>query len=420
LGTLQTTKTVSQFSMARSRADSRLDVRGKRAALGEPLMLAQLEVGRPSAASDTPGALREGTEGSGVFADVEYDRRRRATTQLEAGYRGGITEAIVGWDHTTRDQLVAGAFVGWRSASADYRNPSLVPEGPNSQFKASLDAATQAAICRIGPGGGFDDEGPRIGAFVVKHFGSAFADAAVQFSRRSYRYSRNVCTIESSSSALVPDPDSLSGFSSSNTPVDDVFAGTISAKARLTEWAASARAGIDFGAESGLQWGPRLLLNYTRTQLGGFTETGRTSVTHQVKSASGLVVLNRSAGDPIGLEMSFDRQRRTSVQSELQLVAAYRFETGFGTLVPRAAVAWQHEFKGERQLVNVRMAQDFRPSPTAFSYTTDSLDKNKGTVAIGASLLHGERFAGGVELRHLVADDRFDSTSLVVQLRWRY
>jgi uncharacterized protein YhjY with autotransporter beta-barrel domain len=285
-----------------------------------------------------------------------------------------------------------------------------------------LTAATQVDICKVGPGGRFDDKGGLVGGFIAKRVGEAFADVGVQFSRRDYNYERNVCSIEGDGGAitrvaLIPGE---SGFASGGILLDDIYAGTISGKARVSDWSLSGRIGFDGGGEQ-WQWGPRLSLSYQRTSIGAFTESGRTSVTNIVKSNNELVLTTeRSAGDPTGLELAFDRQRRTSLLSELQVVAAYRHEAGFGTLVPRVSASWQHEFKGDRELVGVRLAQDRRASPTNFSFTTDSADKNKGTLSFGLSLQRGPQFAADVELTRLLGDDRFDSTQLALQARWRF
>jgi uncharacterized protein YhjY with autotransporter beta-barrel domain len=424
LGSLQTTKTVSQFRLARSRADSRLNARGKRTGLGGgPVLLVQLGAGLPTMTGDASPA--EAETGPGVFVHATGERRDRVTTALEAGYRANMAEMLIGMDYTTRERWVAGAWVGYNSVDANYRNPNVLIGGTAGGFGASV-ATLQSAICKVGPGGGFDDKGARLGGFIAKRFGDGFADVAVQYSRRNYAYQRNVCAIEAGPEEIVADPDSVSGFSSratiadGGTKIDDIYAGTISGKAKVTEWGLSARVGFDVLAEQ-LQWGPRVSLTYLRTRVGAYTEAGRTSVTNRVESNTPLVLFtDRAAGDPTGLELSFDRQRRTSLQSEVQLVAAYRFDTDVGTLVPRLSASWLHEFKGERELVGLRMAQDFRADPTRFSFTTDSVDKNKGAVAIGLSMVQGPQFTADVEVSRLLADDRFDSTKVALQAIWRF
>lgn len=420
LGSLQTTKTVSQFRLARSRTDSRLDPRGKRAGLDGPILLAQLG-GNPLAAL-SPDSEPAGDLGPGVFMQVTHERRSRVGTALEAGYRGNAGEALIGVDYATRNRWLVGAWLGWRDADADYRSTSALIGGADPAFGNSLTPALLSDICRVGPGGGFDDNGARYGGFVAKRFDDAFIDAAAQYSRRNHAYQRNVCATEGFG-AIIRDPNNPGQFlrdGGNGGVLDDIYAGTIFGKARLTEWGVSVRAGFDVNADP-FQWGPRLSLTYLRTTVGAYVESGRTSVTNRVESNNPAVLFtDRAAGDPTGLELAFDAQRRVSLQSELQLVAAYRLQTGVGTWVPRASIAWQHEFDGERRAVTVRMAQDRRAAPTRFNFTTDSSDKNKGTVGLGLSFVQGEQLTADLAVSRLVGDSRFDSTQVAVQAHWRF
>ncbi len=417
LGSAQTTKTVSQFRAVRSRADSRLAPRDKRSALDDRVLLAQAGGG-----SLGPMVLRLGSgdaDGLGAFVQIDHELRTRSTTALETGYRAHTTEATLGLDTAVAGQWLVGGWLGWRGTSADYRTPGLLIGGADNGFGSSLDRATRAAICRTEPGGGFDDEGSRIGVFAARRFGEGFADLGLQYSRRHYRYDRNVCAIEANSGALAADPNSPSGFTSDGIAIDDVYGGNIVGKARLTEWALSTRAGMDFG-EDRFSWGPRVGLTYTRTRIGAYTETGRTSVTHTVRSNTGLLETVRAPGDPTGLELAFEGRSRSSLQSELQLVAALRYDTPMGALTPRLALSWLHEFRYERQSVRVRMAGDRRAVPTVFEFTTDAQDPDRGLLALGLTWQSSAGFSADAELRHQFGDNRFDATSLGLRALWRF
>lgn len=417
LGSAQTTKTVSQFRAVRSRSDSRLTTRDKRSALDGQVLLAQAGGGNVG-----PMELGFGSgeaDGLQAYVQLDHEVRTRSTTPLETGYRARTTEATLGLDTAVAGQWVLGGWLGWRGTSADYRTPGLLIGGSDNGFGNSLDGATRAAICRTQPGGGFDDEGARIGVYAARRFGDGFADLGAQYSRRHYRYDRSVCAIEANPGALAADPGSPSGYTSDGIAIDDVYGGIISGKARLTEWALSARAGIDFGQDR-FSWGPRLGLTYTRTRIGAYTETGRTSVTHTVRSNTGLLETLRSPGDPIGLELAFGDRSRSSLQSELQLVTALRQDTPMGALTPRLALSWLHEFRGERQAVPVRMAGDRRATPTVFEFTTDAQDPDRGLLALGVTWQGSAGFTADVELRHQFGDNRFDVTSLGLRALWRF
>ena len=418
LGSPQTTKTVSQFRLARSRADSRLKASGKRAGLDEPVLLAQLDSRiRPTVVDSSDADPVDGL-GLGTFVQIGHERRDRKTTELEAGYRAGTTEGLFGMDFLRQDGLLAGAWMAYRNVAANYRPDEVMTSQlrPTSDFARDLTPAVQADICKIGPGGQFADKGLRLGGFVAKRFGEGFADVGVQYSRRRYSYERNVCAIEAVGGALTKVG---ANYQSGGILIDDIYGGAISGAAALSEWGVSGRGGWDFGDER-LQWGPRLSLTYLRSTLAAYTETGRTSVTNQVVSATGGLTTNRAAGDPTGLEMAFDAQHRSSLQSELQLLASYRFVAAVGTLVPRVALSWVHEFKGERQTIAVHMAQDHRATPTRFEYTSDAVDKNKGNLVLGLQLLRGPQFSADLEYSRLLGDDRFNASAITARALWRY
>jgi uncharacterized protein YhjY with autotransporter beta-barrel domain len=418
LGSLQTTKTVSQFRLARRRLDSRLEQQDKKSGLGRAIRLAALgEPVRPPL-TDIPGLETAPQAGPAVFGQIEYERRDRTVTDLEAGYEADVASALIGIDYATPDGVVVGAWAGYRDTNAGYKALSLFVGDPD--LSSTLDPALAQDVCRIGSGGDFDDRGAQFGAFLGKRFGRGFADLAVQYSRRDYDYRRNICAIEAGGTDVTPDSDPLneSGFQSGGVDIDDIYAGTISGSTRLTEWSVSARAGYDLGSDRFL-WGPRISITYLESKVRPFTETGRTSVTNTVRANTSVLETPRSPESPTGLELAFDEQSRTSLQTEAQLVAAYRFETRFGTMIPRISGSWIHEFRADRDLVTVRMAQDLRATPTRFSFTTDRVDENKGAIAIGLTAFIGRELTADIELSRLVGDDLFDSTIIRALARWR-
>lgn len=393
LGSLQTTKTVSQFRLARRRIDSR-SPRGKRFGLNGSTMLAKLDQASRPAMTDANDL--EFSQGSfGVYTQGEYERRDRAATALEAGYEAKITSGLAGFDYVTPSGLLAGIWAGYGNTGADYTGSNLVDGGVD-----------HAELCKLDPGGGFNNVEVKLGGFVGGRFGRGFADVAAQYSNRDHDYERNVCAIRKSSAP--------------GTSPDDIYAGTLTGQTTLTEWSISARTGFDFGDE-GFLWGPRVSITYVKSKIDAFTETGQTSVTETIKSNNpAILTTERNAGDPTGLELAFDQQSRSSLQTEAQFVAAYRAVQKFGTLIPRASASWIHEFKGERKSVTVHMAQDYRTTPARFSFTTDSADKNKGVIAVGVTALLNMPLAVDLEVARLIADDNFDATTLTAQARWRF
>jgi len=422
MGSLQTTKTVSQFRLTRRRVDSRLNLREQRFGLNGSIMLAALGEPFQPPISDVSGLEPETPGGFSVFAQGDYESRDRDTTALEAGYEADVSGGLIGVDYTTPGKFVIGAWVGYRKTDATYNTDNNFLAGGMQPSSSIIDPAVLSDMANLNPGGDFDDESVTLGGYAGARFGRGFADLGVQYSHRDYDYRRKVCVIESPSDTDPIEPDSSveSGFSAGGIEVDDIYAGTISGDTSPTEWGVSARMGYDFGSERFL-WGPRVSLTYIKSEIDAYTESGKTSVTNTVKSNNEAILTTiREAGDPTGLELAYDEQERTSLQTEAQLVAAYRFEPKFGVIIPRVSASWIHEFKDERELVRVRMAQDHRPDPVRFSFTTDNVDRNKGVIAAGITAFIGARLAADLEVSHLVGDDRYDSTAITAQARWRF
>lgn len=433
LGSLQTTKTVSQFHLVRRRVDSRLGLRGEGFGLDGSLLLAELDAPYRTTLTDVSGPDLAPQSRFAVFTQIDYERRNRVTTPLEGGYKANISGGLIGVDYMTPSDILVGAWLGYGNTNADYRSVSPLI---SNDTPPNLTPALLADICNIGPGGGFDNKDIKLGGFAGTRIGSGFADVALQYNRRHSDYHRNTCAIEikNPGDLILRNTGSYSGwvnsskFTSTNQSpsavtdqdvLDDIYAGTISGRTRLTEWSLSTRAGYDF-LDDRLLWGPRLSLTYQSSTIDGFTESGQTSVATPVQSSGGTIQTTRAPGRPTGLELAYDKQDRSSLQSNLQLVAAYRFDTAYGPFIPRASASWIHEFRGKRQLVNVHMAQDYRASPTQFSFTTDSVDKDKGVIALGITALINAQIVADFEVAHLVADRQFDSTTFTAQVRWKF
>jgi hypothetical protein len=106
LGSLQTTKTVSQFRLARHRVDSRLDLRGRRFGLIGSTMLAELGEPLRPPMTDASGLEPTTLSGFGVFAQGDYERRDRDTTTLEAGYEADILGGLIGVDYAAPGRAI--------------------------------------------------------------------------------------------------------------------------------------------------------------------------------------------------------------------------------------------------------------------------------------------------------------------------
>lgn len=262
LGSLQTTKTASQFRLARRRVDSGLRPLPKRPPGGKRFGLSGSTL---LANPDQPSRLNNFS----VFTQLEYEWRDRARNPLEASYEAKISEGLIGFDFVMPNKLLVGAWVGYGNIGADYTGTNL---GTNQ----TIEPTDLFNLCgRLSVSGGFNDVGVKLGGFVAGRFGRGYGDVVGQYSNRDYDYHRNSCVIRA----------------------NKVFAGTLSGQTTRTEGSVSARTGYDFGNERFL-WGPRVSLTYVTSKIDAFTEAGQASVV--ILGPDGLP----TAGNSTGLELA--------------------------------------------------------------------------------------------------------------------
>jgi uncharacterized protein YhjY with autotransporter beta-barrel domain len=448
LNTLQATKTVSQFRLVRRRIDQRLQQPPPSKPTGPSRALRQ---GQPIA----PALTYEGPfEGSGLFGEIEYENRDRVDTPYESGYESTVRGFSVGLDHVW-GSVVAGGWISFAGVDADLTSTGVLvgspfPGADDEAFRQLVnDPTVLGSVCGGAQSRGtLEQHATRVGGFAGRKLGrGGFVDVNISWSRRDHDYDRSVCAIENQGQAafapnvvfndlnangqadpgevqvaqgrglLFSDGDVNGTLDAGESVFDDIFAGALTGSARLNEIAFSARTGGDFGG-GGWTIGPRAILTYARVTTGAFTEAGRSTVANSVLSNSGLVV-RRTLGGPIGLELAYDEASRYSLLLETGGELSYQFGTRVA-IVPLAAAYWRHEFNDVRDIVTARLAQDLRPSPTRFSFGTNAPDPNTALVSIGANVLAGERFAARAEWRRLVGDDLFTASGVSVQARVRF
>ena len=445
INSLQATKTVAQYRLVRRRIDQRLETK-RRPNPGRALsrMVAPYT---PLPSVGTDGQL-------GVFGEIELERRDRIATSYENGYQADISGLNVGVDYLLRNGVI-GAFIGRSHQNAGLDDAGALIASPfgttDAAFRRLLDdAAVRAAVCGGSPElSSFTQDVTRIGGFVGRRLGTnGFIDGVVSGSRRAHESSRAICAIENqgapafaanvvfrdansngridagevqaaSGRGILFNDDNNNGVPNVNESVfDDIFAGTLSNTTRIQEVSASLRAGADYGTRT---WrvGPRVLATVSRATTGAYLETGSSSADNRVRSNDGTVIV-RSLGGPIGLELAYDKQSRTSMQLDAGGEIGYRMASRVGDVVPYIAAYWRHEFVDDPQMITVHMAQDLRATPTRFAYATDGRDPNAALLALGVSVDVGEHLAMRVDVSRLASDTFFQSSMLTAHLRWRF
>ncbi len=422
LDSAQATKTVSQFKLARRRIDQRLPRRDRRPTSASLMLMLQPEPEREIS--------RYASEGYGVFGEIDYERRERDATRYEDGYKGHVNSGSLGFDYAW-ERGVAGVWGGYSSADADFRGGSAqaftsFDGAPDAAFDSLLsDPAVLSGVCGGAvPGGDFDLEGSRFGAFVSWKFSdSVFMDFAASRSRMDYGYARDTCVIEAQGiDTLVYDGtvlfnDNGDGIFDPNADnaVDDIYAGTVSGDTTVTDDALSVRAGFD-KAVGAWSFGPRATLYYLRSKVDGYEETGRSTVANTVESNVGTEVF-RNLGGPLGLELAYDDRDEDATLLEVGGVVERLFETGNSTLIAHASAYWRHQFDDSQRFTTARFVQDLRPTPTFFSFASNEIDADTALFSLGVTALFAQRAVVRLEVTHLAFDTLVDSTAVSLQFR---
>jgi hypothetical protein len=417
LGTVQPTKTATQYDVARGRLDQRL----KEPPKGKPSKNIGFALGgfQPSPSLSTFGELPGGV---GLFGGISFDQRDRADTPFESGFDSDVREVTVGLDFV-RGRGIVGGFFERAEQEADFTSFSpLLPLGVDQDTFASVlqDPSVLTRVCGgLSDGGTFEHKATRVGGFAGWGVGGpGFVDASFGWARREHDYARNVCTIEAQG-PLTFDP--LTGrLFSGTTLVDDIFAGAMTGLSKSRETTFSVRTGANIGNDV-ITVGPRATLTMVKVSTDAFVELGRSTVANDVVPVDPgldppLPTIRRTLGGPIGFELAVDEQSRTSVAFEAGA------EIGFhlGPLVPHVAGYWRREFKDDVHVVSARFAQDLRATPTTFEFGNDGFDRDTLVTGFGVTALAGDRVTARVAFTKLHADDIFNSKTFSAHVRVRF
>jgi uncharacterized protein YhjY with autotransporter beta-barrel domain len=181
-------------------------------------------------------------------------------------------------------------------------------------------------------GGGFetDSYGPTVFASLFPWKGF-FADLSFQYARKdgSNSNQRN----------YAREDNTQFGGAITGSPGADQYEGNLSS-------------GYDYSI-GGFTIGPRATVRYRHVGMDGYTEQGHS-----------------------GLELRFQEDKLTSVQSSIGAQASFAINTSWGVLVPQISGDWTHEYDNGQRSIFVQFAQDNRPIPTTFGFQTDKPDRD--------------------------------------------
>ena len=411
LQSLQPAKTVTQFRLARSRIDQRRTRPAPRGPSRE-FNGGWVQVQQPLG----PVADLGPRTGAGIFGAVEFAGRDRADTSYESGYESDVGGFSLGADYAS-GQVNVGGWFGRATQEGVFTRFSAIfstTGGDTPESAAVLnDPDVLTEVCGgLSDGGSFDQTATQFGGFVAFGGSRGFVDAAYAWTRRDHEYARSVCAIETQ--GLVTFTGGVLR-DDVHDPVDDIYAGVLSGVSTIDESSFSFRAGGDAsnGVVSG---GPRATFTVTRATTGAYVETGRNTVSTPITPVGDLPVVTRTPGGPIGLELAYDEQSRTSVLLE----AGGEVAAHAGPVSPFFNGYWRHEFNDDYPVVTARMAQDLRPNPAVLSFGYDAYDANAFLIGFGANAAAGDRFVARVEITRLLSDALFSGWTFSAQARVRF
>ena len=261
----------------------------------------------PAGNADEFGILTSGA--TSLFASLNYAREDQKTRRFEGGRRNDQLALTLGLDRRLGARGLLGIAAGIEDQSAD------LDAGGTS------DARGYTALL-------YGSWLPGASTFVDFNGGFAFRDTET---------SRAVSFLRTQ-------------------PLEEIEPARADSTADQQEWRGSLLAGYDasFGGNS---IGPRLAMEYRRTTIDGYSETG--------VSAMALVV---------------DRQVEESLRSGLGLQASHVMNGESAVYVIQLNADWWHEFEDDQRYIGARFAQDLRPEPVRFRYQNQPPDRDVFTA----------------------------------------
>ena len=430
LDSVQATKTVSQFKLARRRIDQRLPRRERRPTSASLMLML---------AGPEREISRYASEGYGVFGEIDYEWRERDDTRFEDGYKGHVGAGSLGFDFAW-DRGVAGVWGGYAKTDADFHGGSAQAfrgqrTGSRLRFASERSDGAVRRLRRRPAGRRVRSRRQSLRRVRELEAGeSTFLDFAATYSRLDYDYARDICVIEADGTeSLAFDEEKGVLFNDEPAPgdgsfddgdhrIDDIFAGTVSGDTTVTEYGLSLRAGFDKDAGA-WSFGPRATLYYLHSTVDGYAETGSSTVANPVTPVNpaepdGTVdTIVRTLGGPLGLELAYEDHDEDATLLELGGVVERHFETDNGMVIAHASAYWRHQFDDSRRFSTVQFVQDRRPTPTQFTFASNEIDPDNALFSLGVTALFAQRAVVRLEVTYLAFDTLIDSTLVSLQFR---
>jgi outer membrane autotransporter protein len=279
-----------------------------------------------------------------VFVSTEYEALDRDVSDFEDGYDSDIQRLSAGGDYRLNNTTVAGAALTYYNHEGDFDS-----------------------------GGDFDNDS--YGLTVFASFvpsDRTFVQATAGYAAKRYDRTR-IAFFDMSGGATPAGPGPAKGDYDGD------------------EYSAGILAGYDI-ASGNLTFGPRLGLDYIRTDFDSYRESGGT-----------------------GLELAFSSADETSLQSRLGATGSMTLSTGFGVLVPQVDASWVHEFDDDQRSEDFKFIDD--GNAVTFQYEDEKPDRDFFELAVGVSAVLRNGWQPYLQFRTLAGHHYLDSYVGAIGLR---
>jgi outer membrane autotransporter protein len=303
--------------------------------------------------------------GMGFWGVGEYEDRDRDRTKYEDGYDSDIWRVTIGADYQFTERILAGLALDYYHHEGDYDG-----------------------------GGDFDNDSYGfLGYASFLPFDNWWAQAYGGYARKDYERTR---------SAALADTRSTTGENVL------VVRGPLKGDYNGNEYSAGALAGYDFHIEN-VTISPRAGVDWVHREFDSYREKGKTT-----ESRNNFI----EPGDSTGLELRFQEDDQTLIQSRLGVQASVAFQTGFGAIVPQASFDWKHEFDNDQRTVDVSFVEDL--NKTRFTYRTDEPESNWFELNAGVitALPNGLHLFGNY--RTMIGHSFLDSHAGTIGIRFSF
>lgn len=307
---------------------------------------------RPSSASNGTGSA--GTE------DGVAQRRREARSEESSTSSGGRNSVFASLQHATEDQQPMHFEGGMRSRVLQLTAGMDRRLGPWALVGAAL--RVDDLTGDFDAGGDFSHRG-----YTAMLYGSwqpvraAFVDLSAGATLRDIRVDRVV----SFTRYFVPitEPPTPPPY----TIIESIPPGVASSDQDQDEVLLQLQAGHDFSRGSNAI-GPRLGVEYRRTDTDAMVESGTTPMT-----------------------LAFDSQVEKSLRTGAGVQASRVVSTDSAVLLLQLNADWWHEFEDDQRFIEAHFAQDLRSEPSRLRYQNQPPDRDVFTVraSLGLTMREG-------------------------------